>query len=297
MNTVFIACVLVIPGWAHVDWSPEELVANELVHDRFEDVKLKLFALDANGAPIDEQRALQFELVAQLEAEYGRGVLVQQVVFAEAEARRMVPQEGRELVSGFMLVGQELRPTLEEVIEYLGPYWPTSDSTLRELIKGMIHAGGHRLDRESGSSDSDIVAVVARLESAREAGDTRYQGLIDYIFERDAIAAWLAMLEMEGVDEDERDELFERVVKVLHPYSDTYRARPDRLPSGSREGLHGLLIEYSQDDSLWARVFVAEILNKVPYMRDPEIEASLRDDPHWLIQRRMAYLDEDEKSD
>jgi hypothetical protein len=27
-------------------------------------------------------------------------------------------------------------------------------------------------------------------------------------------------------------------------------------------------------------------------MREPEIEAALRADPHWLIQRRMAYLDE-----
>ena len=105
------------------------------------------------------------------------------------------------------------------------------------------------------------------------------------------------MLELEGVDEEERDELFNRIVWPGHPYSYLHRTRPDSLPPGSRERLHKLLIEFTRGDSLWERVYAAEILNKLPYMRAPEIEETLRDDPHWLIQRRMAYLDEEGESD
>jgi len=292
MNAVFVVCVFFSSGWVVVEWEPEEPKRNLSVIDRFGDVDQQLLEFEAGGAPRNEQEALATELVEQMAAEFGGDVLMQQAVFAEAEGRRKNSQERRYLAPGF-LVGRYLRPTLEERIEYLGPYWSLSDNELRTIIRGIIHSAGNMLDRDSEMQDSDIREVVARLQVAREAGDTRYQGLIDYLFERDALVAWLALVEADGVGEPHLTDKDDKLKVFARPYrNQRARTDPSRVDPQVLDECRALLREFVQGDSLWARVFAAEILNKVSYMRDPDIEAALREDPHWLIQRRMAYLDE-----
>ena len=206
----------------------------------------------------------------------------------------MSKDDNREFVFFLSFLGSELIPDHRRLCELFGPYWPPRDPELKSILEGEVF-GRVTTAPDSPGFAVDFTVMQDLLESAWRSGERKYDGLVDYMFDVQPIMAWLAMLEIEGADERALDELYEELVAVCHPYGESYRTRPERLPPGSREGLHELLVEYSQGDSLWARVFVAEILSKVPYMRAPEIEATLCDDPHWLIQRRMAYLVEDER--
>ena len=229
----------------------------------------------------EELRRYLSEHIALTSREEVLANLVQALILAD-DASELPLEERQIMILGLM----EFRPGNEELFLQAALYWPPDENVVsKDALIGLMTPGYH------------IDFVVQTLEQAWAEDDHKYDGLVDLFYETQAHLAWLAMLRLDGVGERKRDQLYERLQEVLHPYNDYYRTRPDELPPGTREGLHEVLVEYSQDDSLWARVFVAEILNKVPYMRDPAIEAALRDDPHWLIQRRMAYLDEEEEPD
>ena len=218
--------------------------------------------------------------------------LMQSLLVKEPPAE--TSREARILMSmglRFLLAETDVRT----LVRMLAPFWSPVDERINASIGNYFQAAA--LSEDPNQYFVDFTVFIDLLHDEWAVGSSELDGLVDYMYERQAMMAWLAMLGLDGVDEEDREELHERVSKVLHPYNDYYRTRPDRLLPGTREGLHELLVGYSQDDSLWARVFVAEILNKVPYMRDPEIEAALRDDPHWLIQRRMAYLDDEAEPD
>jgi hypothetical protein len=223
---------------------------------------------------------------------FGEEAATLNVLFIHAEVDDTRPEELFFQVYLGAILAQPLIEDARKAIKAVAPYWPPENPVLMENIERRFFWPIARTEGQPDRFNIDFSDFIAVLRDAWAVNDHRYDGVVDYMFECNAIMAWLAMLEIEGADEEERDKHFHELIATSHPYGEYYRDKPDRLPAGSREGLHELLVEYSQDDSLWARVFVAEILNKVPYMRDPEIEATLRADPHWLIQRRMAYLDE-----
>jgi len=286
-----IICIAIGLGALSVEpsWAPKDPVVFPEIESYFRAAYARMLQLPASDddADIFEEPVLEAREEVRLlfgkETAFLNGLFLHAGIEADVNEDWMFRQIVGSIVRG-------LPESPEETCELVAPYWPPEHARLKEVIGGLLGSVSSTDNPERFNTDFSIITEV--LSSAWANNSHAYDGLVDYMFERNAIMAWLAMLELEGVDEDERDELFHELIATSHPYGGYYRDKPDRLPPGTREGLHELLVEYSQDDSLWARMFAAEVLNKVPYMRDPDIEAALRDDPHWLIQRRMAYLDE-----
>jgi len=237
----------------------------------------------------EEVRDRFYAWLDEVMAEHGRHetvdmILQVYVMNSEDEAIRGFQR----LLFGFRVIENYLQPSPTETLKVLGPRYPPDETKIRRThFMTLMYIGLE--DPTDNVWGANFQPVLDILEDSWKNDIHRYDGLVDFLFVGSPAPALLAMLELEGVDEEERDELFNRIVWPGHPYV----TREDNLRAGSRERLHELLIEFTQGDSLWERVYAAEVLNKVPYMRDPEIEAALRDDPHWLIQRRMVYLDEE----
>ena len=301
---ILLCAICVLGGFTLVpDWTPKEPeVLPEIEsylrveHERFVHEQT-MHGFDDIDESLRFLREFMSELRDDLGALFGEETSTQNLLFIRAEADATHPDDlsYRVFLSG--ILAKPLMESTRKQLEAIAPYWPPENPILMENIERLFFWPIARTEGQPDRFNTDFSVFTEVLSNAWENDNHAYDGLIDYMFECNAIMAWLAMLEMEGVDEDERDEFFQKLIATSHPYGGYYRDKPDRLPAGSREGLHELLMEYSRDDSLWARVFAAEVLNKVPYMRDPEIEATLREDPHWLIQRRMAYLDDEEGSD
>jgi len=288
-------CVFAAGYEPPVDWQPRTPHFDEELVPGFERLSAAVEA-EAETEPANPMFAEELvrKHIVELEEEVGRNELLSSLMqsLLVSEAPTEVSREVRILMSmGLRLLLAEIDAST--LVRMVAPYWPPANESINaESIEANLQSV--TLSDDPSEYFVDFTVFIDLLRDEWAVGSSELDGLVDYMYERQAIMAWLAMLRLDGVDEEEKDEVYERLSEVLHPYNDYYRTRPDRLPPGTREGLHELLIEFTQGDSLWARVFVAEILSKVPYMRDPEIEAALRDDPHWLIQRRMAYLDEAE---
>jgi len=244
--------------------------------------------------PIDDSEEYFRVLREELSTLFGDEAATLNVLLIHAEIGETHPDDRSfQLFLGAIL----FKPLIKDprkAIEAVAPYWPPENPVLMENIERRFFRPIATTEGQPERFNIDFSELTAVLRDAWAANDHRYDGLVDYMFERNAIMAWLALLEMEGWEPESLDEHYDTTIVFARPYrNQRARTDPSRVEPQVLEDCRALLHEFVQDDSLWARVFAAEILNKVPYLRDPEIEASLRDDPHWLIQRRMAYLDEE----
>ena len=193
-----------------------------------------------------------------------------------------------------LMVSDDLSDTC--MLRAMIPLWRPEHPGFRALLWDVLAEESRSAERP-GYQGVNFEKHLEIMKEEERDNSLVFSALTDFMYEFHAFEAWMAMLELDGVDLAEREALYEHIAARISPYQTAFRNRPERLRPGVREELHQVLLTFYQDDSLWARVFAAEILNKVPYLRDPEIEATLREDPHWLIQRRMAYLEDEEEPD
>ena len=194
-----------------------------------------------------------------------------------------------------------LEPSAEEKVRILGPFWPPEDGILdsQRLENAYLHVFT-LVPGEAVRITPDI--FIAELKAAWSRGDHRLDGLVDYLYDSDPVLSCNAFMRATMRNYPDLDSLSiddDSIPRVTIPdVNDTYYlARPEALPEGTIPKAIEFLRQEAKSDIFWSRLMVAVIVHKIPYLRDPEIEATLREDPHWLIQRRMAYLDDEEEPD
>jgi len=287
-----IICIAIGLGALSVEptWTPKEPEILPEIEAYFRAAYARMRQLPASDdeADIFEEPALEameeVRLLFGKETAFLNGLFLYAGIEADVNEDWMFRQIVGSIVRG-------LPESPEETCELVAPYWPPEHARLKEVIGGLLGSISATDNPERFNTDFSIITEV--LSSAWANNNHAYDGLVDYMFEGNAIMAWLALLEMEGWEPEALDQHYDTTIVFARPYrNQRARTDPSRVDPQVLDECRALLHEFVHDDSLWARVFAAEILNKVPYMRDPDIEAALREDPHWLIQRRMAYLDE-----
>jgi len=234
------------------------------------------------------------DIIEELSALFSMEAVVLNATFIGSGLGEIAPQDKGFEVASALLVYDHITGS-KDVCKLFAPYWPSDDLRFQEVLHGDVFGSVVMTEGQPGRFNTDFSSLVGILQESWADGNHNYDGLVDYMFEWNAIMAWLEFLEMKGHDASQLDDHYDTIIVFARPYrNQRARTDPSRVDPQVLDECRALLREFVQGDSLWARVFAAEILNKVSYMRDPEIEAALREDPHWLIQRRMAYLDEAE---
>lgn len=174
----------------------------------------------------------------------------------------------------------------------LGPFITHRDVNYRDFFFREIL--DHALEAE------DLEAIKRLLGEGWAKEDYTYNGLIDYVYAKDAFEGWKLWHNLIGTSEADQHAVLEKLQVLYIPYKRGFKDeerwassyeweekdyRPEMAASLE------LLREMVSDGGLPEKLFVAAILEAAPVFRTGDLVEKLQEVDHPFVQIRMRYLE------
>jgi hypothetical protein len=215
-----------------------------------------------------------------------RDVILQAAYYSAHGERPATPKPGQAEVDGEEF---DAREALNQVTRELGiansitirtvlPYYlHGEDRRLREFIKGYVLRGEsptHELPE-----NNELVFALSSYVGERKKDPP--WGAVQLLYWK---APSAALMKMHGFYNTGDNEKHRALVWAEHRVRDVvWKKATGFIKPGERDDAVAELSKLSQYDEWWVKLYVAEMLRRHPFLRDPRILDRLRNDPNALV--------------